>query len=215
MKNIFVRPRPVPTLLALLVVLLMLLLSNYLALHKFNRLNQHISSIYNDRLLPASYLFNLHDQLYHQKMISPRQVGDQHYRERIQAIQDSMARVMKDYEATYLTRLEKEQWRYFRQSLDQFHQAQAQLMVGTTPDRSLSLELEREFYQANRYLSDLIALQLREGGALKDASQSLVGGSVIQSYLQISLVIILCVIGYALYRLYNVRRMQGGRHLYN
>jgi hypothetical protein len=126
-----------------------------------------------------------------------------------------MARVMKDYEATYLTRLEKEQWRYFRQSLDQFHQAQAQLVVGTTPDRSLSLELEREFYQANRYLSDLIALQLREGGALKDASQSLVGGSVIQSYLQISLVIILCVIGYALYRLYNVRRMHDGRHLYN
>lgn len=215
MKHLFIRPSPATTLSLLLIVLLALLLSNYLALRTYNRLSQHVSSIYKDRLLPASYLFQLHELLYRQKMTSAQSNGTvTQYREQVQAITDSMKRVMRDYEATYLTPLEKEQWRYFRQSLNQFEQAKQQL-VADTASSTTSWELEREFYQANRYLSDLIALQLQEGVALKDASQSLLGSSVIQTYLQISLVIILCIFGYALYRLYAVRQTDSGRHIYN
>ncbi len=53
----------------LLVVLLLGLINNYFSRKYYNNIDKNMSSIYNDRLMPASYLFKISDHLYQKKLL--------------------------------------------------------------------------------------------------------------------------------------------------
>jgi hypothetical protein len=135
-----------------------------------SRLDQSISSIYKDRLLPATYLHRIANHLYEQRLTG----GDSHP----MAIDSLVAA----YETTYLTPDEKKQWASFKTHLSRYRQEAAK------GDTAVS---QQEFQETISDLIDLSNIQIGEGKNLESDSHNVVSGSVLSSQLEMSLLIIL------------------------
>lgn len=156
-----------------IVIIVLVLLNNLRERRNMSRLDHSISSIYKDRLLPATYLHRIANHLYEQKLTS----DDRH-----RAAIDSLVTV---YETTYLTPDEKKQWASFKTQLAGYRQRTA---AGDIPGS------QREFQQTITHLITLSNIQIGEGKNLETDSHKIVSGSVLSSQLEVTLLIILGVL---------------------
>jgi hypothetical protein len=161
----------VATLLLLLIVAV--LLTNMLDRKNYAHLDKSIASIYKDRLMPATYLFELTNKLY-QKQLQQNLLQP--------ALNASVEQTIKAYDATYLTSIEKEHWNMFK------HQWQD--LLAAEEQNSTNVDASR-FNAMHQTLQQLIKIQASEGRNLQKESQSLIGFTSVQSHLQISILIIL------------------------
>lgn len=179
----------------LFVVLAAIGLNQFWYEKEYAQLDKNMSSLYKDRLMPAGYLFEISDHLYQKKIlhmdeaIAPKELAIQ-----LRKHDDVIARLITAYEKTYLTKDEQQQWNHLLTSLEAYKKSE---INGSQVPSSVShdLLLDKNFQQAQAALGQLNALQAKEGNLLQTNSKAIIGDTVIQSYLQISMLIVLAVIG--------------------
>ncbi|WP_119080342.1 MCP four helix bundle domain-containing protein [Chitinophaga alhagiae] len=160
-----------------IVIIVLVLLNNLRERRSINRLDHSISSIYQDRLLPATYLYGIANHLYEQRLM-----GNDGHSEAI----DSLVTI---YETTYLTPDEKKQWASFKSHLATYRQ---QAATGDT------LAMLQQFQETVTTLNALSSIQIGEGKNLQTDSKNIVSGSTLSSRLELTLLIILGVLAIVL-----------------
>jgi preprotein translocase subunit SecG len=178
-------------LVGLFALIIIVMLNNYSGRSKYADLDKTISSIYKDRLLPAGYLFSISDLLYQKKLLLQQHEGPlpAQAKASLDHHNTALLTLLKQYDATYLTVAEKAQWGLFKALLLQYNIAEA------TGRQAL---LQQPFSKAIACLNELTAIQLAEGKALEHRSKDLLGGSLLQSYFEIAVLFVVCILMLAL-----------------
>src|SRR6478736_2767354 len=102
----------------LLLIIVLILVNNISNRKTLSKLNESIASIYKDRLMPATYIFQLTDHLYQKQLLQNTEDNSSGNA----ANHDSaVAAIIKTYESTYLTKAEKNQWMIFKKELEQYN----------------------------------------------------------------------------------------------
>ncbi|MFT3846944.1 MAG: MCP four helix bundle domain-containing protein [Lacibacter sp.] len=173
------------------ILLLALILSTFASTDDYNRLEQNMSAIYKDRLMPAYYLFRINDLLHTKNSLANKlQPDDETVQKNKQANQLTIDSLIRAYELTYLTTEEKKEWKVFLSKLKEYNVAELATKNGGVSIHSA----DSLFMEVNNSLNRLSEIQASEGKLLQANSKAIVYGSVIYTYLQIALMIILIVI---------------------
>lgn len=171
----------------LMIIIVLIFGNNIYDRKAFADLDQSISSIYKDRLMPATYIFQLTNHLYQKRMLHetvvPGNLSTINENEHNKAITE----LIKNFEATYLTPAEKQQWMAFKQNLEEYN-----IVNKNTADKN-DEALTRSFNKALLCLSKLSNIQANEGEHIRASSQSRISSTVIMSQFEIALLLILCI----------------------
>ena len=106
---------------------------------------------------------------------------------------NEISHIVGKYEATYLTKEEKQQWESFRRHLRDYNEAEA--MYGSSVEHADMNNLQSSFDKALQCLKQLNATQTSEGMRLQNDSKSIINSTIIQAYLEVSFLFILGIIG--------------------
>lgn len=185
---------------AVLFVVLVAIGLNQLWYEKeYAQLDKNMSSLYKDRLMPAGYLFEISDHLYQKKILHlDEAVTLKELVKQLRKHDDAITRLITSYEKTYLTKDEQQYWSQLLSSLESYKISEANYISQANSSAPYDLLLDKNFQQAQAALGQLNALQAKEGSLLQTNSKAIISDTIIQSYLQISMLIVLAVIGMVL-----------------
>ncbi|ADR21968.1 hypothetical protein MATR_03970 [Marivirga tractuosa] len=178
---------------ALAIILIIVLVNNRLQNNNLTELGETFGSVYKDRLLVENYIFKManatHEKKYLLTQIDRRK--DQAIKEEINSINQKMDSIISDYQKTYLTINENKIFKDY--------------LKNNTRLRVLEQNPESQIFQLNdlynrnvAMLTELSKIQMIEGEALYNNSQSIVTSNASISYLELGLLIILGLISQAL-----------------
>lgn len=182
----------------LLVIMTTILLGNLYERHNFNTLDKSISSIYQDRLMPATYIYELSNHLYEKRLLQ------EHYAEytsgqltKNSQIHDATINsLLQDYEKTYLTEEESKHWAELKHSLHNYNKQYDIALAhirGETPAMN-SVQLNNYFNEIMTRLNALSKIQAGIGHNIEKDAHAIIAGSVLPAYLENSLLIVLGII---------------------
>lgn len=185
---------------AVLFVVLVAIGLNQLWYEKeYAQLDKNMSSLYKDRLMPAGYLFEISDHLYQKKILHlDEAVTLKELVKQLRKHDDAITRLITSYEKTYLTKDEQQYWSQLLSSLEAYKISEANYTSQANSSAPYDLLLDKNFQQAQAALGQLNALQAKEGSLLQTNSKAIISDTIIQSYLQISMLIVLAIIGMVL-----------------
>lgn len=177
----------------LFVVLVAIGLNQLLYEKDYRALDKNMSSLYKDRLMPAGYLFEINDHLYQKKILHMDEtVAAGQLNTQLRKHDEAIARLIDAYEKTYLTKDEQQHWKQLLVSLAAYKTAEANSFNSSN---TVSADLlNKHFLAAQTSLTELNNLQAKEGGLLQNNSKAIIGDTVIQSYLQVAMLVIIAVI---------------------
>lgn len=153
------------TALALAVLTAMLLLANWSGRDNVKELDKTLVSMMNNRLLPATFVHEISNRLYENKLLAASGSESQ---AQIKGNNAAIEVLAKKYEATELTREESAKWKTFR----------AQLQSLQTPEADGN-NMERIFTEALKSLDQLMAIQVGESSRLLQSGQKSVSSSIL------------------------------------
>ncbi|MEC7754012.1 MULTISPECIES: MCP four helix bundle domain-containing protein [Roseivirga] len=168
----------------LAAIMALILFNNLSERRRFKKLEESISSIYQDRLLVESYIFKLYNNLQQQNdclLGSSEQLTAQ-----LNDLKQERQQLLSLYAKTYLTPEEKEHFEALKATLARFDQHDA------------SLEKTAMNQEAIEHLNALSTIQTDEGASLYDQSESLILGSLTSSQLEMGIIIFLGIVIQAL-----------------
>ncbi|SFQ39180.1 MCP four helix bundle domain-containing protein [Parafilimonas terrae] len=184
----------------LLLIIVLILVNNISNRKTFSKLNESIASIYKDRLMPATYIFQLTDHLYQKKfLLNEMQANDN---AAIAARHDSAIHsIIKTYETTYLTPAEKKHWLAFKKELEQYNT----LTSGLEENNKA---VNESFENVIQHLNALSEIQASEGSNIFSIAKIDVGGTIIMSHLEVALLLILGIFALVLINANDNKLMQ-------
>jgi hypothetical protein len=153
--------------LALAVLTAMLLLANWNGRDNVRELDKTLTSIMNDRLLPATFVHEISNRLYENKLATASGADAQ---TKVSSNYVAIEVLAKKYEATQLTREESAKWKAFRVQLRNLQKQEV--------DKN---NAEHVFTQALKSLDQLIAIQVGESSRLLQSGQKNVSSSILTS----------------------------------
>lgn len=163
----------------LTIIITLIVISVFTVQNSFSRLGNSMTSIYNDRLMPATYIFEITDHLYQKRLL--QEGGDV---QQIASHNRAIAGLIGSYEATTLTAEEKLAWKDFKTSLQQYNEAEV---------KGMDANMESAFNKAMLHLNALSRIQTGEGKQLHNNSEKIISGNILTSNLEISLLIVLAL----------------------
>ena len=196
---IFFQPRKkAKAVIATFVIILIVLLNNFSSREDYADLERTMSSIYKDRLMPSGYLFHINNHLY-QKRILQQSANFPDAAVQLQLANHNKAidSLIRNYDMTYLTLTEKKQWQIFKQELNLYNAAEKQSLTSvlSTDDNQLNnKKLGESFDKAVAAVISLNEIQTSEGSVLQRHSKSVIGDTLLHSYMEVPLLFIVCVI---------------------
>ncbi len=170
-------------------------------------INTSFSSIYKDRLLPATYVFHLTDHLYQKRLIldryldprdEPMLAADQRAISEHDAAIDTL---LEDFEATYLVEREGQLLHDFQRELRSYNALEQQLLLSyerKQPTKVSREALEEVFVKARVELTQLSQIQIDVGKKLEENCQRIAANSTIVTNMDALLVIVIGLIIQAL-----------------
>ncbi|HRO43252.1 MAG TPA: MCP four helix bundle domain-containing protein [Flavipsychrobacter sp.] len=183
--------------LGLTAISIIILLSNFFERKSFTNLDSSMNSIYQDRLMPASYLYEISNHLYQKRLSheSNAQNTEGMVRAKVAEHNAAIAAIITKYETTVLTKDETTQWAAFKNHLTDYNLLEEQwLHHYATPNATgdaMHLQVVAQFDKALANLNSLTKIQVGEGDNLQKTSHSIVSNTLLLSYLEISLLIVL------------------------
>lgn len=172
------------TVSVLLLIIVLILVNNISNRKTFSSLNVSIASIYKDRLMPATYIFQLTDHLYQKKLLYHEQEPGGQQTANARRHDSAVANLIKTYETTYLTATEKKQWALFKQHLQNYN-----TLIYTPVNNEEPINTA--FNEVLQSLNALSNIQANEGGQIFKISSLDINGTIIMSQLEIALLLIL------------------------
>jgi hypothetical protein len=184
----------------LLLIIILILGKNIYDRITFSSLDDSIASIYHDRLMPATYIFQLTDRLYQKRLLNG--AGGQSNSAKLDEEHDKfISEIMTAYEKTYFTTAEKEQWIGFKQALDEYN------IFNNAAEKNQEA-ISNSFKKVIRSLEALSHIQASEGNQLFSSSKSNVSGMIIISQLELALLLILGIVALILVSVNDNRLMR-------
>jgi hypothetical protein len=139
--------------------------------------------------MPAGYLFQISDHLYQKQLLHmDERIPVMDLKQQLQQHDLSIAKLVKAYEATYLTTAEQQYWNKLLQSITAY-----QLAEGKEAGLNNNA-METSFITAQLALNQLNTLQATEGSLLQRNSKAIINETVLHTYLEITMIIVLAVI---------------------
>ncbi|MBX3255524.1 MAG: MCP four helix bundle domain-containing protein [Chitinophagaceae bacterium] len=176
----------------LLIVLLLGLINNYFSRKYYNNLDKNMASLYNDRLMPASYLFKISDRLYQKKLLlEDNGISKELLRTELKQHDLEIENIIADYRKTYLTNAEESQWNKFLLHLESYNTAEAAFLTASDRDVQQEKVIQSSFKSALMSLNELNDIQTSEGALLQIDSHNLITSTLLQAYLEVSLLFIM------------------------
>ncbi|HEX5151558.1 MAG TPA: MCP four helix bundle domain-containing protein [Parafilimonas sp.] len=185
----------------LLLIIVLILVNNISNRKTFSRLNESIASIYKDRLMPATYIFQLTDHLYQKKFLNNEQEFGSQLGVNAHVHDTAIANLIKTYETTYLTASEKEQWKLFKQHLENYN-----TLAATSVQNKKAIN--DAFEKVVQNLNALSEIQAKEGSQIFKISSLNINGTIIMSQLEIALLLILGIFALVLVSANDNRLLQ-------
>lgn len=173
------------------VLLVAVLVNNLWERSNVQDLDRSFSSIYDDRLIPATYIFKLTDHLYRKRLLwADAERPDQAEKVRAELIKHDAAidSLVKGFEATYLVEAESKALQELETRLATGQKLEAQWLARSSPE--LRSAMTEEFDQALIQLDQLSQIQEHVGKDLKKGSRSLLASSLSAYQFEISLMIL-------------------------
>jgi hypothetical protein len=187
---------------ALAVILIIVLVNNRLQNNNLTELGETFGSVFKDRLLVENYIFKMANATQEKKYLLTQfySKDEQIIKNEISSINVKMDSLISDYRETYLTVNESTIFQEFLQN-------NAQLKT-IEQDPKVQASRLTELYDKNvEMLIELSKIQITEGEALYNNSQSIVTSNASISYLELGLLVILGLITQAL--IFNSKSISG------
>lgn len=178
-------------------IIIVILVSNFSETNSFTNLDDSMTSIYNDRLKPATYLFEISSNLYRKRLL--HDAAAQHTPAELNALaqkhNEGIAALVKNYETTYLTKEEREQWLTFKAHLHEYDALENTWLKTNANDKDAALamhaQIDDRFNATMHNLDNLSRIQVGVGNDLQQSSHSIISANVLLSYLEMALLIVL------------------------
>ncbi|MFD0940341.1 MCP four helix bundle domain-containing protein [Pedobacter boryungensis] len=185
--------------LLLFCIMACTILIRFLEDKSIKSMNNAFVSMYNDRLVPATDLFNISELLF-EKMDAIEKhnlsvISETHQTTKLLVAQDfKIDSVLKKYEQTFLVTNEKNHLQLLKEKLKTHQQLEKQL-ISTSKGNKITIEqLNNSYKGILKNLSLLTKTQIFVGKELIKESQSLFAGSKIYSAIQFALAIVIGVL---------------------
>lgn len=187
----------------LALVLGLVMWNNLVERYQIRRLDKSFSSMYEDRLLAESYLFQLYDQLQQKSEIfqaslqGNRAVADKFDFEQHQ---QKMNTIIDKYEKTHLTTEETATYQRFKAILANMTAIDAQVMAQHhgLVQANLIETSEASTARACAVLTELSEIQTSEGQVLRSQSKRIMLGNISSSYFEMAILVIIALLIQAL-----------------
>jgi hypothetical protein len=161
-------------------MLLLLLLNNIAGQQSFARMQKDATAIYEDRLMPSTFLFDISEQLYQERLILSSGAAPAAMNAALRVHSANIAELIRRYEKTALTNEERREWNAFKTHLQYFQSASELSPVST-----------KQFEMALIGLNNLKAIQAGEGAYLQKDMTRIGTNSSLRAYLEMVLLIVI------------------------
>lgn len=183
MKNLKNYSNKTKTAFVLLIVMLIVLLSNFNTLQNSKKTNENINTIHKDRLVVARYIFQYSNELHVIKANTlETKLNDAQKNDKIQASIQSIQNLDRLYLETFLTPKEKIFFKSFQVSCSAINQES---------QNNNWLQVRQSCNLALQSLELLSKIQIEEGQSKLTQSNALHSGNTLLGELQIGLLVIL------------------------
>lgn len=189
--------RKITTALLLAAIFVIMFTKNILDNNYVSQLGSSFSSVYEDRLLVESYIYELSDHLFRKKIMidtCSSQATARHIRPLINSHNEAINRIILHYEKTKLTEAESFAFAEFKENVRNITELEAQYL-GNPDDGSevshASALIGTQFNQASENLRQLSRIQISEGKMLNDHSKKIIAGSSILTQFEIGIMVII------------------------
>lgn len=176
-------------------ILLITLLTNLFNRNKFNQLGESFASLYEDRLLAQTYIFNIYKNL-HTKEI--HLIENLNWNtELVLQSKNERDQIIDQFEQTYLTEEEAIDFENLKIKLDKLYHLETQLIqyyTDSVKSAEIVSQVKKEIKSSMITLDQLSQIQEKEGKALTAESHKIVIGSYSVSQLEIAIIIVLALI---------------------
>lgn len=181
--------------LMVLLILLLIVVKNHLERRNISRLGHSISTVYEDRLIAESYLYELSLYLHAKRLLLENCRSEEEWvglASQLDQHNEGIDRITGDFSRTKLTRDETSRFDDLLRHIERIRQLEAGLFREGLPVESALREPLRSAYDtANRDLALLSAIQLDEGREVVRQSRRIMADSSLLQTLEIILLILL------------------------
>jgi len=175
------------------------MLTNLVERNRFQSLDRSLETLYEDRLMAESYLFQISENLHLQEELIWACVSDKGHAgyspdTDVAALRAEREEVMGKYHATYLTDEEAVELNHLQRALNRLDEFEHTMNESSEADEAYLAEYEtitRDAFSALHALSDI---QTKVGADVKDKSHRLILGSISFSHLEMVILLILAII---------------------
>lgn len=164
-------------------VLCLILLTNLQERMMMKRLNETVTSIYQDRVVVGNYILQLSNHV--EEIIQYLQTTNPSISKEIHTIFDQIDSINRHYDKTYLTKIEKEYFMKFTSFCAQIKE----LIQASKYENALRLSVE-----ADKILKTLSTIQVDEGKQKLDEVLRMTNTRSILSYLEIVIIIVISIL---------------------
>lgn len=179
-------------------ILVILVLTGLIADYKLSRIHHSFSSIYTDRLIPATEIYFISDHLYEKRLLLDEQISadglqTQEFLASMQRRDDLIDSILVEYEKTYFVNEESRCVKDLKQNLSAYKTSEKEIIL-LLRDRSYTKARElfdtqsrQEFHQVVERLHYLTRIQSSVGKELMAGSNADFASTSILSYLRAGL----------------------------
>lgn len=206
MKWVFAIQQKYKVALLLGCILCLVVLTTIVERINMGDINRSFTSIYNDRLIPATEMFYLSENMYSKRLLmekflfSHEESEIDELREKLNQHNQSIDSLIEEYEKTYLVDNESRYLTAFKNKLSSYKQVeQSVIELSENSSKEAGVEIFENqgmalFQSTIQNLHLLTQIQSTVGKELIAHSQSAMASTNILSHLQIALAFIICVI---------------------
>ena len=175
------------------VVFLMILGKNWYDERNVARLGNSFASVYEDRLVVESYIYQLSDHLYQKKIMldnCSNQENLPHLQAKLNQHSAAMQNLILAYEKTKLTPSETSCFADFKQNVAAIQDLENNYLSGEQlPNQSGKSQLEKRYGLAVKNLHQLSGIQVAEGKLLNEQSKKIIAGSSVLTQFELAVLV--------------------------
>ena len=162
----------------LAILLVGLLLNNIAGQESFSEIEKNANAIYEDRLMPATFIFELREHLDQERILIESARHDAQSMRAQSMNQHAIADLVGKYEKTKLTKEERLEWDNFKSHLQQYYAG---------ADRQTAFIAH--YGPTLKSLNHLSLIQAGEGRHIRSNMNAIVSASSLRSYLELAFII--------------------------
>lgn len=180
----------------LAIICFIVLITNFLGRHHMDELSHSFSSVFEDRLVVESYIYEISDHLYQKKLTLDdcSEFADSDSRSKIGFHNKAIGDLLLFYDKTLLTKEEALCLEDFKAHFTALKDLEFQYLKNGTDEAQHTAThnlLNEHFGLASANLRQLSYIQVKEGKVLNDQSQRIVKGSSILTSFE--MVVLICI----------------------